>query len=277
MPPGRPEKPGSSPSYRVQVLERAIDVLECFSFSRRELSLAEIVESTGLNRSTARRLVTILERRGLLQEDPVTRLYRLGLRLFEMGGIVSSSFSLRQAASQPLWDLEKELNATILLAVRSENRFVVVDKREGANMVWMPSEVGMTRALTHGPIGRVFMCGMEDADIAELLERYPLEQSTDHSITDRDRFLAELAKASELGYTIDVEEVVEGIMGIAAPIRNSSGDVVAALCVGLPATKQADTDYVDDAVNHLLVTCAQISTGLGYDGNGGYVGSGAHR
>ena len=87
----------------------------------------------------------------------MTRLYRLGLRLFEMGGIVSSSFSLRQAASQPLWDLEKELNATILLAVRSENRFVIVDKREGANMVWMPSEVGMTRALTHGPIGRVFM------------------------------------------------------------------------------------------------------------------------
>lgn len=277
MTPARPEKGDSAPSYRVQVLDRAIDVLECFSFVRRELSLAEIVESTGLNRSTARRLVTILERRGLLQEDPVTRLYRLGLRLFEMGGIVSSSFSLRQAASQPLWDLEKQLNATILLAVRSENRFVVVDKREGANMVWMPSEVGMTRALTHGPIGRVFMCGMEDADIAELLERYPLEQSTDHSITDRDRFLAELAKASGLGYTIDVEEVVEGIMGIAAPIRNSSGDVVAALCVGLPATKQADTDYVDDAVNHLMVTCAQISTGLGYDGNGGYVGSGAHR
>jgi DNA-binding IclR family transcriptional regulator len=268
MPPDSTEKAENAPSYRVQVLERAIDILECFSFSRRELSLAEIVESTGLNRSTARRLVAILERRGFLQEDPVTRQYRLGLRLFEMGGIVSSSFSLRRAAAQPLWDLEKQLNATVLLAIRSEDQFVIVDKREGANMVWMPSEVGMTRGLTHGPIGRVFVAGLGDDAITRLLDSYPLVRSTEHSITDPQMFRAEVAKASRLGYAMDVEEVVEGIMGIAAPVRNAAGDVVAAVCIGLPATKQDDGDYIATAIDRLKLASEEISRNLGYDGNG---------
>ena len=264
----RTKKANNASSYRVQVLDRAIDVLECFSFQRRELSAAEIVDLTGLNRSTARRLIAILERRGLLQEDPLTRRYRLGLRLFEMGGIVSSSFSLRQAASQPLVNLAKQLNATTLLAVRSDDSFVIVDKREGVGTVSMPSEVGMTRALTHGPIGRVFMSRMDSDGIAELLDRYPLERSTSHSITDDHRFREELAKTSELGYAIDIEEVTEGIMGIAAPIMNFGEDVVAALCVGLPATKQADSEYVNTAIDHLKGACAQISRSLGYGGNG---------
>lgn len=269
MSPRSTEETEHAPTYRVQVLDRAIDVLECFSFSRRELSLADIIEATGLNRSTARRLVAILERRGFLQEDPLTRRYRLGLRLFEMGGIVSSSFSLRRAATQPLRDLEKQLTATVLLAVRSEDQFVIVDKREGGNMVWMPSEVGMTRALTHGPIGRVFVASLSDDAITRLLDSCPLVRSTEHSITDPDTFRAEVAKTSRLGYAMDVEEVVEGIMGIAAPVRNAAGDVVAAVCIGLPATKQDDAGYIATAIDRLRLASEEISKNLGYDGSSG--------
>jgi DNA-binding IclR family transcriptional regulator len=272
---GTRESDGPS-SYRSQVLDRAIDVLECFSFRRRELSLQEIVDLTDLNRSTARRLIAVLERRGFLQGDTVTRRYRLGLRLFEMGGIVSSSFSLKAATAQPLRNLAKQLNATILLAVGSEDRFVIVDKRESADMVWMPSEIGMTRPLTHGPIGRILMSDMGDDRVSELLDTSPLERSTPHSIVDADRFRAELAKAAEVGYTIDIEEVVEGIMGIAAPIIDSNDSIVAALCVGLPATRHAEGEYVDAAISHLTSACAEISRGLGCSGNGLAHGSAAH-
>ena len=80
--------------YRVQALDRALDILDCFSFQDREFSLSEIVKVTGFNKTTAKRLISNLESRGYLQQDPQTKAYQLGMRLFELGGIVFSSFSL---------------------------------------------------------------------------------------------------------------------------------------------------------------------------------------
>ena len=81
--------------YRVQALERALDILECFSFQKRELSLTDLVNQTGLNKTTVKRLISNLTTRGYLQQEPQSKKYQLGMRLFEMGGIVYSSFSLR--------------------------------------------------------------------------------------------------------------------------------------------------------------------------------------
>jgi len=86
--------------YRVQVLDRALDILDCFTFSNREMTLAEIVRKTGLNKTTTKRILSNLTRRKYLQQDQKTKKYRLGLRLFELGGIVFSSFSKLLADSQ---------------------------------------------------------------------------------------------------------------------------------------------------------------------------------
>ena len=97
----------NEPIYRVQALERALDILDCFSFQQRELGLTEIAERTGLNKTTAKRLISNLTSRGYLQHVPDTKQYKLGLRLFELGGIVFSSFSLRKAAAYPMTQLQK--------------------------------------------------------------------------------------------------------------------------------------------------------------------------
>ena len=81
--------------YRVQALERALDILDCFSFQNREMTLSGIAEATGLNMTTAKRLISNLTNRGYLQQNQDTKSYQLGMRLFELGGIVFSSFSLR--------------------------------------------------------------------------------------------------------------------------------------------------------------------------------------
>ena len=83
-----PQGPELAAAYQVRVLDRAIDILEAFTPQRRDLNIREIVEATGLNRSTAIRLAANLERRGLLQRHPTTGRYRLGHRLFEMGNSV---------------------------------------------------------------------------------------------------------------------------------------------------------------------------------------------
>jgi IclR family transcriptional regulator, KDG regulon repressor len=266
--PRNPDKPERAAAYQVRVLDRAIDILDAFTLRRTDLSIREIVEATQLNRSTAIRLVANLERRGLLQQSPTPGRYRLGRRLFEMGNIVHSSLSLLEAAAGPLSALAQRSGATIILAVRNGEYCVTVDKRQGVGdgmaMVSMPDEVGTVRPLTYGPVGQVFLTTLPDDEIADLLDRYPLEQYTPYSILDRERFLARLPRVVSEGYAIEVNEVVEGLMGIASPIFDVTGGTAGVLSLGFPSTREADTVFVEEAIRNLKQSAAEVSANLGY-------------
>jgi len=260
-------------AYRVRVLDRAIDILDAFTPRQSELSIREIVEATELNRSTAIRLVANLERRGLLQQVPATGRYRLGRRLFEMGSMVYSSLSLLEAAAGPLSALEQRSGATVILAVRNGDYSVTVDRRQGVGdgfaMVPMPSEVGDVRSLTYGPVGQVLLSTLAPEAVDDLLDRYPLEQYTPYSIMDRERFLERLPLVRSEGYAIEVNEVVEGLMGVAAPILDFAGNTAGVLSLGFPATRENDTAFLDAAIRDLRQTAAEVSANLGYGGDTG--------
>lgn len=256
-------------THGVRVLCRAIDILDCFSERQTELSIMEIVDKTGLDRSTARRLALTLTRRGLLKKTSAGG-YQLGLRLFELGNIVSSSFSLRRAAATQLAALETQVNGTILLAAWEGEYFVIVDKREtvshGLSMVPMPSRVGITRPLTFGAIGRVLMSTLPKEAVLDLIAKYPLQASTPYSIIDVDVFLGALQRVKERGYEMEVNEVTEGILSFAAPVMDFSGQTSGALCIGLPATREHDAPFLESTVARLMEASAAVSENLGYQG-----------
>jgi IclR family KDG regulon transcriptional repressor len=264
----KPEKSERAATYQVRVLDRAIDILEAFTARRADLSIRDIVEATGLNRSTAIRLCANLERRALLQRDSVTNRFRLGHRLFEMGSVVYSSLSLLQAAAGPLSALEQRSGATIVLAVRQGEHSVTVDKRQGVGdgfaMVAMPGEVGDVRPLTYGPVGQVFLSALDPEEAEALLDKYPLEQYTPYSILNRRRYMARLPRVRSEGHAVEVNEVVEGLMGVAAPILDFSGNPVGVLSLGFPATRESDVAFVAEAIANLKQAAAEISANLGH-------------
>lgn len=264
----KPERSERADPYQVRVLDRAIDILDALTARRADLSIREIVEATGLNRSTAIRLCANLQRRGLLQQDPVSSRFRLGHRLFEMGNVVYSSLSLLQAAAGPLAALEQRSGATIVLAVRQGEYSVTVAKRQGVGddsaMVPMPGEVGDVRPLTYGPVGQVFLATLPSEEAEVLLGKYPLEQYTPYSILSRRRFMARLPRVRAEGYALEVNEVVEGLMGVAAPIWDFTGSTAGVLSLGFPATRETDVAFVDEAVRDLKQAAAEISASLGY-------------
>ena len=250
--------------YRVQALERALDILDCFNFQNRELSLSDVVNRTGLNKTTAKRLISNLTIRGYLQLDPRTRKYQLGMRLFELGGVVFSSFSLRRAAAYPMTGLQNETGSTVLLGVRMEDHLVYVDKREGDEMIRISSDVGWRRPLHYGMLGMVLMAGIASKDVDRILKKYPLEAHTPFSITDTEAFSLRLEEIRDQGYVIEKEEAVEGLIGIAAPIKDYSRRVVAALGIALPVGQRNLNEGFDRIVELVKKTCYSISTDLGY-------------
>ncbi len=250
--------------YRVQALERALDILDCFNFQNRELSLSDVVDRTGLNKTTAKRLISNLTTRGYLQQDSQTRKYQLGMRLFELGGVVFSSFSLRRAADYPMTGLQNETGATVLLGVRMEDHLVYIDKREGDGLIRISSDVGWRRPLHYGMLGIVLMASIESKDVERILKKYPLEAHTPFSITDGQAFSLRLEEIRDQGYVIEKEEAVEGLIGIAAPIKDYSRQVVAALGIALPIGQRNLKEDLDRVVKSVKKTCDSISSDLGY-------------
>jgi IclR family transcriptional regulator, KDG regulon repressor len=250
--------------YKVQALERALDILECFSFQNRELNLTDIVNCTGLNKTTVKRLVSNLTTRGYLQRDPRSKMYQLGIRLFEMGGIVFSSFSLRQAATYPMNQLQNKTGATVLLGVRIEDQLVYVDKREGAGMIRISSDIGWRRPLHYGMLGMVLLAGLDAKNVRRILRQTPLKAHTPFSITDPDAFSLRLEQIRDQGYIMEKEEAVEGVFGIAAPIRDYSRQVIAALGITLPLRSGNPTSDMDQLIEMVTDTCEAISSDLGY-------------
>ena len=198
--------------YRVQALERALDILDCFSFQNKEMSLSDVVLKTGLNKTTAKRLMANLTGRGYLKQDPQTKRYLLGMRLFELGGIVFSSFSLRKAAASPMSRLQSETGATVLVGVMMEEQLVYVDKREGDGMVRISSDIGWRRPLHYGMLGMVLMAYLDSKVSKGILRKYPLEPHSPYSITDEDAFSLRLEQIRKQGYVVEKEEAVEGVL-----------------------------------------------------------------
>jgi len=250
--------------YTVQALMRALDILDCFNYQNRVLSLSDVVNRTGLNKTTAKRLISNLAARGYLQQDPQSKSYQLGMRLFELGGIVFSSFSLRQAAAQPMNILQAETGATVLLGVKIDNHLVYVDKREGRGMLQILSDIGWRRPLHYGMLGMILMAYLAPKEVRRIIKKYPLEVHTPLSITDEDAFSLRLGKIREKGYVLEKEEAVEGVLGIAAPVRDYSRQVVAALGIALPMGQRSLNKELDRITDLVKKACEDVSSDLGY-------------
>jgi len=255
---------GKNSIYKVQALERALNIIDCFSFQARELSLTDVVNRTGLNKTTAKRLISNLTTRGYLHQNPQSKKYQLGIRLFELGGIVFSSFSLRQATAYPMTQLQNDSGATVLLGINMEDQLVYVDKREGAGMIRISSDIGWRRPLHYGMLGMILLAGLNNKDVRRILKKTPLQAHTPFAITDPDAFSLRLEQIRDQGYIMEKEEAVEGVFGIAAPIRDYSRQVVAALGIALPLSSSNRTNKINLLIDMVKKTCETVSADLGY-------------
>ncbi len=244
-------------------MDRALDIIGCFDSQNREFSLATIAQRTGLNKSTVFRLSSNLVNRGYLKFNPESRTYCLGMKLFELGSIVFSSFSLRKAASSHMTDLQEEISATVLLGILVDDELVYVDRREPEGMVRIAANIGWRHAPHHGMLGMVLMAWLPPDRRDDLLNKYPLLPVTSRTITDAEGFQSRLSKIVSDGYVVERGEAIEGSIGVAAPIRDYSRNVIAAVGAAILEAQHDDTS-VARTVQAVCTAAEKISAELGY-------------
>lgn len=249
-------------------LERALQILGAFTRDSQDLSLTQMSKILNLSKPTVLRLCSTLVKYDFLKCDPYSKQYSLGLRLFELGSIIFSSFSISRVASPHLSRLQSQLGKTVFLGILLNDELVYIDKREEPrNPIQFSSQVGTRRPPYFGMLGQILMAYLPDSEVNRILEKNPLTASTKKSLTNTEEFKKRLNKIRAQGFFVDKEEALEGVTGISAPIRDYTGKVTAAVGVGF-ISPSVDSNGTKEIIAELCETGKRISREMGYiDGN----------
>ena|SRR4030042_3809982 len=245
-------------------LERALQILFAFNRDRQELTLSQLSKILTLSKTTVSRLCSTLIKYDFLKYDQNSKHYSLGLKLFELGSILYSSFSIRRVASPHLSQLQSKLGKTTFLGILQDDELVYIDKREDPrNPILFGSQIGTRRPPYFGMLGQVLMAFLPDSEVDRILEKTPLKASTKKSLTNEKEFRKRLRIIRDQRFFIDKEEALDGVTGIAAPIRDYTGEVIAGVGVGI-ISSSLDSKEIRNIIREVCETAERISQGMGY-------------
>ncbi|HLJ90211.1 MAG TPA: IclR family transcriptional regulator [Candidatus Angelobacter sp.] len=227
--------PTTKSPYQVQVLDRALAILDVLSADGPDLSLGEISEKLGLHKSTAHRLIMVLERHKLIERNSVNGRYRLGLKLFELGTRAVSRLDLRERARPVLERLVLETSETVHLCILDDTEVVYLDKVEPTRSVRMASSVGRRNPAHCTAVGKAMLAYLPEAQVEAIVRKLGFKAMTANTITNFHDLKVELAAIRERGYAVDNEEIEEGVRCVSCVVRDFSGGPVAAVSVSGPS------------------------------------------
>lgn len=252
--------------YSIRAIERAVQVLNCFSLEKKECTMKELIQLTNLPKPTLFRILQTLQKHRFVSLDLQSNRYLLGIKLFELGKVVSSSFSLREAASRYLDLLLPKVGHTVLLGILVGGELMIIDKRESKDSSIATSEIGKKRPPHFGILGKTLMAFLPEKEVDDLLDRSPLKKTASRSISDPKKFKQHLKEIRENGYSYGSSESIEGVTGIGAPIRNHLGEVVAAIGTAFPRY-DADKRKIERIIEAVIEAAEEISAALGFGSN----------
>ncbi|PKN27614.1 MAG: hypothetical protein CVU64_15635 [Deltaproteobacteria bacterium HGW-Deltaproteobacteria-21] len=267
----------NNPGFFNRSLERALQILCTFNIEMQTFTLDQLSKAVCLPKPTVFRLCSTLTTYNFLRYDSGTKQYSLGMRLFELGGVVLSSFSMRKVTSPYAEQLQVRVGKTTLLGILRDEELVYIDKKEDPRKdIRFASHIGHRRPPYFGMLGHVLMAHLPESEVDRLLNKRPLIPLTRKTITNVKEFKKRLKEIREQGYYIDEEEAIEGITGIAAPIMDFTGSVVAAIGVGF-ISSSASRKEIGTIRNEVVKTARNISDELGHYENNRPAGPAAFR
>ncbi|MBQ3829498.1 MAG: IclR family transcriptional regulator [Spirochaetales bacterium] len=240
---------------------RALCLLEVLSRCKSS-NLETLSRETGLPKATALRLLSALVDHGYVSRDSTDR-YSLTLRMFTVGSRALKNVEFLEVASPVAGQLRDKTGETVHIGILEGNRAVYVLKRESLYTIRMNSRVGKSIPLHCSAIGKCLLAAQGDEAVESYIREEGLKCYTPKTICDPDAFRREIAKVRDQGYAFDDEEHETGIFCVAAPVRDTYGDTVAAMSMSTP-TFRLDRSNIDVIVKEVCASCDEISVTLGY-------------
>ena len=257
----------SKPSNLVKTIERASLILDVLGKSPQGISIKELSGKTGLPKGTAHRFLSSLAYFDYVRQNSMTKNYHLGFKLVELGNRLLDQMDLRTEAHPFLVELAERTEETVHMAILDHNEALYVDKvdaSEPAGGLRMVSVVG-ARIPTHcTALGKVMLAFLPDERLVSIGKDKGLPRRTENTITDIEELKKHLELIREQGYALDDEENEKGVKCLAAPIRDLSGEVEAAISISVLSTRIRTDTLLTTLKDQVTETAMKISKKLGY-------------
>jgi DNA-binding IclR family transcriptional regulator len=259
----------STPSRRAEAgrlssVATSVRLLKAFSEEQVEIGISDLARRLGIAKSTVHRLAVTLVADGMLEQNPDTGKYRLGIALFRLGSLVRRRMIMSNEARPLLRELREKVNETVHLAVLDGSEIMYVFNLESTQAIRMRSDVGVRKPAYCTAEGQAILA-FQPSEVIERVVGDGLAPRTPQTITDPNKLRKVLDGVRVRGCAIEDEESELGMRCIAAPLRNDAGEVVAAIGLAGPVSRLSKKALAT-FIPHVIETAIAISARLGYRG-----------
>jgi DNA-binding IclR family transcriptional regulator len=223
---------------------------------------SDVVEATGLAKATAHRILTTLADSGFITVSPEGT-YLPGPKILSLAGRALQRIDISSIAQPFVDDLVDVVHCTVHVGAVNGDEIVYLIRSDSDKPYQMPSRVGHAIPLHTSGIGKVVLGGYTDEALERLVARAGLPQRTEHTITTLERLRAEVEDVRRLGYALDREENVPGVVCVAAPIRDHTGTARYGLSIST-LTLEHTLEQVEAMAPLAIATADKISAALGH-------------
>ena len=249
----------------LSTVRNAARVLKAFSSRRRTFGVTELARELDLSTSSTHRLLRTLAEEHLVEQDPATGRYRLGLAVYDLVA-ATTEFDLTHAVLPPMTVLRHRTGETVQCGVLDGREVVYVERLESPRTLRMFVDVGRRNHAHATGTGKVLLAWLPPERLERVLRGWDLPAMTERTITDPDELRAELEQVRARGWSTNDGESEPGATSVGAPVRDRSGATIAALSVAGPTDRmRADLDQITRAVVEAAALASRRIASAGTD------------
>ncbi|GAA3572328.1 IclR family transcriptional regulator [Amycolatopsis ultiminotia] len=246
----------------MQSVDRAITVLELLARNG-ESGITEIAGELGVHKSTASRLLSVLESHGLVEQLGERGKYAIGFGVVRLAGAATARMDLAKLGRRTCQAVAEELGETVNIAIADDGVAINISQARGAAAITTQNWTGQRTPLHATSSGKVLLAAMDDAERKRMLGHDELAPYTPRTTVDIDELESELERVAEDGYASCFEELELGMHAVAVPIRGTGGEVVAAMSASGPSYRLSK-QRIRQIVRPMTEAAQELSAQLGY-------------
>ncbi|MQA92550.1 MAG: helix-turn-helix domain-containing protein [Gemmatimonas sp.] len=252
----------SSERPTIRSVMQALAILETLAAGQRSMSVSKVADRLGVSKAHAYRLLSTLASERYVEQDPVSSEYHLGLAAFSLGQLARTRVGIREIARPHMEWLSETTSEAVHLAVFEQGHAVYIDLIECLYPVAPLTRLGGFGPATATAPGLALLAFQPDAVVESIIEA-GLPKYTESTITEPNRLREELKAIRQRGYAVNWGGYRSEVCGCAAPVRNHENHVVAAISLGVPASR-FDRPRAKELVSHLTRATEAASYDIGF-------------
>lgn len=253
----------SEDGYKVPNLEKGIAVLECLSLNSQGKTLQDIKSDLSISQTTAYRILNTLVRLDYLMYNEDSKRYRLSRKLLTLGFRSLNEHNLLETVLPRLRELRDMVKETACFGVLGNEKGIFIEQAQGHHTFRFVLSPGKSFELHCSAPGKAIMAYLPNTVRDRYLSYMEFKRFNARTITTREAYLDELKKVRELGYALDDEEELSGVICVGAPVFNYTGYPCGAIWISGPKDRLTK-EVVRSTAKSIRKITEQISLDLGF-------------